>query len=85
MIIYFIIIAGYTSKKIDRIADRHKDELSTVQYLLMDWSKSRHATVGVFIKALIDIGRPDVVKLLQNDGKPETLVHMVWRQDGAEL
>ncbi|XP_069107978.1 tumor necrosis factor receptor superfamily member 16-like [Argopecten irradians] len=68
---------GYTNKKIDKIANKNKDTLSTVQYLLSDWSKSRTATVGVFIKALIDIGRPDVVKLLQNDGKSETLVQMV--------
>jgi hypothetical protein len=37
------------------------------KYMLNHWTKRKHATVGVLIKALKNMNRLDIVKIVQSD------------------
>lgn len=58
---------GYEEEKIEQFECTSDDPVIQVQNMLNHWTKRKHATVGVFIKALTNLNRLDIVRILQND------------------
>ncbi|KAK3082963.1 hypothetical protein FSP39_010120 [Pinctada imbricata] len=58
---------GYTCGQIERFEVDRNDQEQNAQRLLDDWSRRKHATVGVLVKGLSDIGRLDAARFLLSD------------------
>ncbi|VDI48839.1 nerve growth factor receptor (TNFR superfamily member 16) [Mytilus galloprovincialis] len=58
---------GYQEKKIGEFESSSSEVVSHVHNLLNHWSKYKHSTVEVLIKALTIINRLDIVLILQRD------------------
>lgn len=63
----FIFFTGYQEKKIGEFESSSSEVVSHVHNLLNHWSKYKHSTVEVLIKALTIINRLDIVLILQRD------------------
>ncbi|XP_013791615.1 tumor necrosis factor receptor superfamily member 16-like [Limulus polyphemus] len=56
---------GYSKSSISVFEDLGNDKKGPAHEMLMDWSHSEYATIEVLIRALVGLGRMDVVTLLQ--------------------
>jgi hypothetical protein len=74
---YFVDISspfsGYNSSKIEGFQscrgdeERCVDQVTPVRYMLLEWAENDSATIGLLVRALKNIGRQDVLKVLQGE------------------
>ncbi|XP_064646883.1 tumor necrosis factor receptor superfamily member 16-like [Lineus longissimus] len=60
---------GYNSSKIEdfRRTDEERGMETPVRYMLVEWAENDSATIGLLVRALKNIGRQDVLKVLQGE------------------
>jgi hypothetical protein len=63
----FCLFLGYQDRKIEQFESSSSEPVNHVQNMLNHWTKCKHATVGVLIKALKNMNRLDIVKIVQSD------------------